>query len=328
MVELASRSRAEPVASPSEDRALALCRTPFQAAMLREVLKAERVRRYDVVYLTHHDSEEDRWYHARLAAGAQRSQYLHVPRQRWSVMNQVVAARRVAPDIAAARHALVLLASFDSLVFRGLVARRPDAALVSFDDGAANIDVRLQRLLRPPGLRPWLYDLAFGVPSARRVALRSARHYTAYPGFENIMPRAMLRPVAPFDLGAPAPREGGRVRFFIGQPFREYADEGFLSRLVTYARRLDFDWYVRHPREAAPLLPDVPALRKEGRLAEDAIVATCAGRRPVICGGFSTVLLNIGPEVADKTMILRARHPRDAYLAELGARAGCEVVLL
>ena len=57
--------------------ALVLCRTPFQACLIPEVLRAEKVDDYELLYLTHQDSEEDVSYFKMLAVGASRAAAEH-----------------------------------------------------------------------------------------------------------------------------------------------------------------------------------------------------------------------------------------------------------
>lgn len=306
---------------------LVLCRTPFQAVIVREVLKNGSNPYYDLVYLTQDDSEEDSHYFNELSFGANLTQYIYLKRQRYDILNYIMVYQMVREEIKCQDYKTVMIASVNNLAFRKLAAKNGQAKIISFDDGAAHIVKNSMYLNDKQNLRARLYEAFFLVPSLRMIRGRINLHYSAYPGFDHVMPQKIVRFINPFKTYQANNNELGPA-FFIGQPFEEYLDAMDTQRIEKFIREHNIDFYVRHPRESQPLVTDIPVLPKAGRIAEEAIFAASKGRRPLIYGGFSTVLINIRPAYADKVMLLRSNVPEDAYYAELGIKAGCQIVYL
>ena len=313
----------------TELTALLLIRTPLQAWIAERVLKAEGVTRYDLVYFTQNDSTEDKFYYQLLAAGAVRSQYCHVPLKRYDILGHIdffiqsrTWRRKPSPD-------LVMLASYDSPVINALASVHKFSRLVTFDDGTANIFTDGLYHLDIVSRRMKLYRCFFRATSPDIFKDRISRHYTIYPGFINIVENARLRYIngwqhyadrADFSVDAKV--------YFIGQPYEEVLNPAQIGRLEEYLRTKVIHSYVRHPRERSPINIDLPFLDKQGRVAEDAILAD-AGDRPIhIIGWFSSVMLNLAAIASKRTMILLNDHPASKMQANLALQSGCEIVFI
>ena len=305
-----------------------ICRTPFQAVMLKKIVELENANIYDLVYLTQDDAEEDRHYYNELAINARQSQYLYVKKQRFDILNHCFMYWRIKRQMKRQSYDLVLISSFDNLACQKLALNNKKAKIVSFDDGTGHINTNSIYLVGRAGYRAKLYEWAFGVSSMGDFLPQISHHYSAYPKFKHVMPREIVRYIDPFSFPKLTHQKDQKLCFFIGQPYHEYLSKEDLAAYQRFIQKQNIDFYVKHPRESTPLIMDLPFLPKNGKIAEEAIFSTCQGKRPVIYGGFSSVLMNINPSQADKIMLLRNNVPEDAYYAELGQQAGCQIIYL
>jgi len=145
--------------------------------------------------------------------------------------------------------------------------------------------------------------------------------------FDNIVDGARLRGIEWRNPGLSAV-SGPPLTFFIGDPFSEIFDEDQIARITRYARQMNIDFYVQHPRETRPLPLGAKILDKNGRIAEHAIIAASGGRPFHLVGGFSSVLFNLSDIATRKTMVVPA-DARDAVDQErLARRADIHVELI
>lgn len=307
--------------------ALVLCRTPYQAYLLQDVLDREGVTSYELLYYTHQDSAEDRHYFPRLADRAHHAEYVHVPPPRFDLFGYVrfyARARRFLRDLG---HDMVVLASIDNYVFSAIARKQAGAAVVSFDDGMSNI--LSGGLYRQAGYggRGRVYRILFGAHTFDDIKRRIARHYTIYPQFENIVPKDRVRPLSPRHRAHRGEAGDGPV-FFIGQPFRDVMDTERVDTLTRFLRERHIDHYVRHPRETTMLDLEVPELDKGGLIAEEAIYRTSRDTRPTIIGWHSNVMFNIDASQATKLLLVFENAENRAELTRLGEATGCEIVLV
>lgn len=309
-------------------KTLVLCRTPFQAVILRQVLKCEGIARYDLVYFTQNNAEEDLCYFKELSAHAEQAQYLFLEKQKFDILNHLQAYLKVAKEIKKTIYAKVIISSFDNLAFRKLAVKNKHAQIISFDDGTGHINKYSDYLLKKNKIKSLVYDQLFRVPPRNKFVACVKRHYSVYRDFENIMPRGIIEYLDLFAISIAQKTCASSKKYFIGQPSEEFQDPKYVLNLKKHIENINFDFYVRHPRETLPLSIKFPVLEKQGRIAEEAILKSCGHGRPIIVGGFSTVLINISPILADKVMILRRNVGLDEYYAELGKKAGCEIIYI
>jgi beta-galactosamide-alpha-2,3-sialyltransferase len=306
--------------------ALVLCRSPFQAYLAARVLEREHVDRFDLLYHTHHDSEEDRNYFAKLSRRAEWAEYAHVPIRRFDITLHLLfraRARRFLRDLG---HDVVMLGSIDNLVFSAIAKKQSKARLVTFDDGMSN--VFKDGVYRKPRFkgRGEFYRALFGAYNLREARDKIERHYTIYPQFENIVPTDRLVPIENRTWNAEQRSEG--PVFFIGQPFEMVLDHEQIERLTAYLRTQAIDLYVRHPYESDVLNIGAPELDKGGLIAEEAVLMASAGKKPTIIGWQSNVMFNIAPEQANKVLVVLTDATNRAEVTRLGRATGCEVVVI
>jgi N-acetyllactosaminide alpha-2,3-sialyltransferase len=306
-----------------------LLRTPFQAWLAQLVLEQEQVQRYDVLYLTQNNSAEDRRYFEVLAHAAQRSDYCYVPALRPDILNHLVWRLQVHHWFRDRRHDLVLLASIDSFVINA-IAMRQSSTLVTFDDGMANLQRSSSYRRELLGSRGRWYRRLFGAQDLISTQRRIKRHYTIYPGFENIVPATRVCALRGWGAQEPKHTTAGLpvTTFFIGQPLGEALTPAQITALTRYLCSQSIDWYVRHPRESAPLPLGRPLLEKNGLIAEDAILSHSMGRSVHLLSWFSSVSINLARVVERSTVVLFRHDSRFAEQQEIAQRAGCSVVVL
>jgi beta-galactosamide-alpha-2,3-sialyltransferase len=303
-----------------------LCRTPLQARICLRLAQIDGLERPDILYFTQDDTSGDRHYRHLLEEIAGRLEYLHVPRQRFDLLNHAIAITRAGRRFRG--HARIYLASIDAPLFRWIIRRNGDAEIMTFDDGTANITAS-SNLRRPVEAgRMKLYIRLAGLPSVADVRQRSVLHSTLYPSMENIVPRARLRPVEIFaDQVRPAGGDARtRLTFFVGQPFHEYLPPDAVRALGRKVRQLGVDRYVLHPRERTPLVDGIPELEKHGELAEIAILRAAGAARPLVVGAFSTVLFNLSDSAAERVYLHVPGVPRSSEWLALARGVGCQVV--
>jgi N-acetyllactosaminide alpha-2,3-sialyltransferase len=312
-----------------EKSALLLIRTPLQAWIAKRVLKAESVRSYDLVYFTHNDSYEDLHYFKELANEANRTQYCYAPVKRYDIFNHLDFYSQTASWRQQRKFHIVCLASIDSPVINALAAFHATSECVTFDDGLANIMLSGAYYRDAVSLRLRLYKRFFGATDLSSIKSRIIRHYTIYPGFQNIVEKSHLRYLDGFCHEQNQPSSLSVFKtYFIGQPFEEALCPDQIVSLKVYLRGLDIDYYVRHPREQSILNIGVPVLDKHGLIAEDAILRHAQGHPIHLVGWFSTALFNMAAIAQRRTMLLIKSDPNSEHMATLARQAGCEIVFI
>jgi len=287
-------------------KSLLLCRTPFQALIMQSVMRKESISSYDLLYFTQDNSEEDIVSYKELQVEACNSIYVYVKKKPYDIINHVSAYISAFNLLKKDVYDLIFLSSFDNLVFRKFIAKNKKAKILTCDDGLGNIIQNSIFTRKVEGSRSELYEKIFGIPSKKDVMRSVIGHYTVYRDFENIFPAEVLRYVDVFDWnGRKDEIYNEKVSFFIGQPFHEYVDEAYVKKVLLCIKSMKMDWYVKHAREIAIIDEDIPILKKNGEIAEKAIINACNGKRPVIYGGFSAVMFNVPASIADKVMLLR-----------------------
>lgn len=305
--------------------ALLLCRTPFQARVLLEIVRPGTV--YDVVYVTSHGSAEDVNYFDLISQGARQAAYLGMAAGRRTFPHNLGIIRRVPAWAWQSRYETILLASVDSPAFRRVALKHPEAAIATFDDGAESL-LPDPFLLR--GGQPWrdeLYGRLLGGGTVRTLRKHIGRHFTVFDTLQNVLPQEQVVAISLHSSSPPSgEREGTKKTFFIGQPFAEIYSEAQIRRLREFAAKQSPDYYVGHPREREPLLADVPMLDKKGLIAEDAILQAAPGGRATIIAAFSTVLFTLPASGIEKIYLNVTDAVAAPEWARLAAIARCRCV--
>lgn len=310
--------------------ALLLIRTPFQAWIVEQVLAAEAVHSYHVVYFTQNNSEEDQNYYGRLSENAVSKQFFYVPKCRYDIQSHFKFYHLAKEWRVDKGCDLILMASIDSLVLNSIASKQAESSLITFDDGLSNI---FEEGIYHSPRKSWrisLYRKFFGSTDLLTVRARIKRHYTMYSGFRNIVPPDRLRSLQGWSRvnSSTLERSLSYNTYFIGQPFHEVLSASQLITITRYLEKKNIDWYVPHPREHNLLNIGVPSLDKHGRIAEEAII-NHSGITPIhVIGWFSATLLNLKSVAQCSTMLLLGTDPRTPRMLEIGENSGCEVVIL
>ncbi|MGO4551572.1 glycosyltransferase family 52 [Lysobacter sp. 2RAF19] len=306
---------------------LVLVSTPFQALVAASVLKAEGADAYDLVYSARTDVPAHRHYFAKLASGARHAAYAADVDAPTAVLRHALRRLRLRRFFAS-EYDTLFLANVDSLLYRDLVGRHRRARIVTFDDGAANVftSSQLHRTASPAERRA---GKLLGIPTIDAVRDRIAVHHSVYPGFDNIVEAARIAPIALFDAAGRAPAQQGVATFFLGQPYEEAQTAGTLDargveKLRAWLAANPVDYYLAHPREAAPLSSSIRVERSPD-VAEEQIFVLAGDARPRLFGWFTSVLLNVPAAQADKVYLSVGDGPSEAERIRLMQRAGCSI---
>ena len=320
------------LAETQQQRHLFLCRTPFQAAICLQIIASEKLRNFDLMYLTADDSDTDRHYFGllkKIAGTENHCEYIYIKPQRFDFLNHLKAFRAIKASCKK-KYDGVFFASLNSSAFKMIIKRIQPEMLVTFDDGAANITQTKMFFEEHLHYKMYFYNKLLGVPQLSEIKRQISHHYTIYPGFDNIVPNTRIRPIKLFSQAANSANSGSEKQkvFFIGQPFREYLNEDQINRLTQWLHTQNVDYYVRHPREQEPLLNNVEFLDKQGLLAEDAIFKHSKDARPLIISSFSTVLFNISRFEADKIYVSVGDDDEEANRKRLIKKTHSEIMEL
>lgn len=307
-------------------KSLILCRTPLQAYLCQYLVTNGVITSFDLYYVSHQDHEADRFYYRELARHSLKSGYLVQKPLRPVILSNLIITRKIDQFTAGEKYSTIYLASIDSFPF-GHVLKNHAGAIVTFDDGAANVitpgayDTHLS-------LRDRFYRQIFGIPPPESIVKQSSGHFSIYKGLPNIVEKSRIRFIDIFgSYGTGIDAKNG-VSFFLGQPFSEYLSGRQIKELQYYLEGANIDFYVKHPREGKLISDRFPVLETDGRLGEIAIMEAARSARPVIYGCFSSVLLNLSSAVAEKYYLSIPGSPLESRHCELVRGAGCNVIQL
>ena len=305
---------------------LLLCRTPLQSVIIKQILHEEQISSYDLVYLTQDNSEEDKHYYNELSWKAEYAQYIFVDRQKYDIFNHFKIYNALSRIIKKNKYNTIIISSIDNLSFRKILIKNKNAFLISFDDGTGHINLSYQQ---KKNIKTLAYEFAFRVKSQDTIKKRIFKHYSIYRKFDNIMPNNILKYIDLFSDNNNFPIIQKKIiTIFIGQPFYEYCNISFIENLRQYVSENNFDYYVKHPRESDVLVNSIPLLPKNGKIAEEVLYSICKDSRILIVGCFSSVLININTNNAQKIMIIDKHDPFSEYYSQLGIDSNCEVIRL
>jgi hypothetical protein len=307
---------------------LVLVATPLQVLIVESVLRAEGVRDYDLVYSARSHLASHRHYFDKLAPGARHAAYVadtHVPS---APLRHLVRRVRLHAPYFSDRYSGIYVSSIDSMLFRSLVGRHPEARVVTFDDGAANVFTG-SKLHAAPTASERRAATVLRHPTIDQVRARIDVHYSIYDAHDNIVEPARVRHVPLWSQAAGRTATNGATSFFLGQPYAEAVQAGTLGpheidRLRTWLRANPMDYYLLHPRETTPLAPQDNA-RRSPDVAEEQVFALAGATRPRLFGWFTSVLLNVPATQADKVYLSVGEGPAEAERIRLMQRAGCEI---
>ena len=139
----------------------------------------------------------------------------------------------------------IFYASFDNPLILDIVARSKHKQLMSFDDGYADI--------YPKGM----YALPLNSKQVGKYGLtrddlinNTEKHYTLYDSDFHVVTKAKLVYLEDFfKIDIEPVKNGKTAKVLLGQNFSEEDDSISLNFITTYAKALNVDYYVPHPKE-------------------------------------------------------------------------------
>ena len=139
----------------------------------------------------------------------------------------------------------IFYASFDNQLILDIVARSKYKQLMSFDDGYADI--------YPKGMyaQP-LNDMQVGKYGLTRDDLinNTEKHYTLYDSDFHVVAKEKLVHLENFfKLDIDPVNNGKTAKVLLGQNFSEEDESISVNFITTYAKALNVDYYVPHPKE-------------------------------------------------------------------------------
>nr|WP_317200232.1 glycosyltransferase family 52 [uncultured Psychrobacter sp.] len=308
-------------------KTLLIIRTPFQAWLALKVLEKEKTTNFDLLYFTQNDSKEDKYYYSQLALKARNVDYILVKPKKFDILSHVFFRIKVNKWYRDRTYDVVIFASINALVPNSLVAKQRRAKLITFDDGAANIVSKGIFYNELNSLRHRIYQLALGTVPLSVIKRRICYHYTMYRSYENIVESERLRYIDYFIESIDNKLSDSKT-YFIGAPFKEVMTQKQIDRLENYVKELNVDFYVTHPRERKELNIGAKVLKKNGRIAEEAIIVDAKDHPIILVGWFSSVMLNIGPLCKSKIVLLPKDSSQTPELFKLSKKAGCTPILI
>lgn len=307
--------------------ALVIIRTPFQAWLVEKVLETEKINTFDILYFTQNDSAEDKYYYNKLSAKSIKSEYFFVCSQRFSIFSDVLFKIKSKSWYREKNYDILFCASIDALFISSLVRAFPSSKLITFDDGTGNINTNSCYYLQSNSKRLIVYRFLMKSLSLEKLKTRISKHYSLYKGYENIVNQDRLIYLDGWVEKASRDRSKSKV-YFLGSPFEEDLNQEQIYRLEEYAKSIKIDAYIAHPRERNILDVGAEILNKNGRIAEEAIIADAKDASIVLVGTFSTVMLNIGTLCKSRIVLLPQECLRTPELFELSKKAGCTPILI
>ncbi len=306
-------------------KALVVIRTPFQAWLAQKVLEKEEVENFDIVYFTQNNAEEDQYYYSQLSHQSNKSDYIFVRSQRFDIFSHFIFRLKAHKWYKQGNYDLVMYASINALVPNSLISKHKHAKLITFDDGAANVFINGIFNSEAEAFRNKFYRIIMRSKSLEVVKDRISRHYTTYPSKDNIVESKRLYYLDGWGYKSIS----SQVKtYFIGAPFEEIMNTEQIIRLENHVKQLKIDCYVAHPRERTTLNIGVKLLEKNGRIAEDAIIADAKGKNIRLVGWLSTVMLNLESVCEDSVVLLPKESNQVQELTKLSRDFGCRVILI
>lgn len=309
---------------------LIICCTPLQTLVARAMIRAERVSRFKLIYYTWIDNDKHRHYYGQLAALAEKSAFVRFDARFPVHFSRFV---RALADVRASEDDTIAFAAINNVYVQYTINRFKYQTVLTFDDGTANIS--RQSVYFSARKRSALHELGGLILRANKnqdwIRRRSARHYTIYPGLENIVAPERLVSVSLFDCTArhaKAVKPRRKLRIFLGQPLEDANDSAFSAWYHALLEALQIDAYLPHPRESG-----THAIRHAVQtqlIAEDYILQKLDEYDSIdIYAISSTALLNVGTARTRRFIVTYPNAPRQlAALYPLFESRGCILTTL
>lgn len=308
--------------SEAKPPCLVLLASPLQSYLVSEVLLAEGCASFDLVYFSTHDSPEDRTYFNRLADQAIKAHFLHVKPKLFFILDLLGFLLKTKQLRLERAYEFALFANLKTESIAKLAEARAKK-FITFDDGVGNINTEGGFHRDDLPRRRKIYRRLLRVPDLEKVKSKIVRHYTPHMQFANVVEPTRLRPLEGLRRGRGQPDGQLKKTYFIGQP----AYIGLpidLEATRKFLRAYSIDYYVKHPRESAPLELGLPLLEKAGMIAEEAITMDADGRGIHLIGWPSSTMFNMD-WVDRRTVLVPIGTNGFGALAKLASESGCQV---
>lgn len=310
---------------------LLIVRTPFQAWLCLKLIDQLKIENYDLIYISHNDSEEDRFYFNRLSSFSSSSDYVYVRPARFDVVTHFLLRVRIWRWFHRRSYRNIYVASIDSLIINALVCRIFSATLNTFDDGVANLVKDDSLYIGLSKGRVVLYRVIFGAQSVSKIRKRIRWHYSIYAGYENIVPSERVKHFEAWirkpDTGLDCPEKRNLKRYFIGAPFKEVMSSEEIKKMIEFMAEVNLDGYIKHPREDVPLPINCVIIEKRGRLAEEIIFEQSNECVVELYGFFSSTMINLKDYAEKRVVFLSGKHKLTG-IGELARESGCQEIYL
>lgn len=308
--------------TPSDDRALFLVRTAFQASLCSKIAQQEGLEAYDVIFISRSNDQKDRRYHEALAAEAERSLFFRHAVGSGSLGGYVKALLRFPFWLLLRRYRTIYLAAFNIWYFRVLCRWVRAQRICTYDDGSGNYGGGAS-LLGLSDARDRRIGRLLGGDDVSTLLERSEQHFAINPRMENIVEGSRLVGIQLAPETDHAVSEG-TVSIFLGQNLHEYLDVGQVEALQEFVRTLD-GIYLPHPREDLSSYAAASGLEiaETPLIAEDYVAEILnSGKSVKLYGARSTVFLTVNDRRVEKVYLDSGDDPT---WAELFQQAGCRV---
>ena len=139
----------------------------------------------------------------------------------------------------------IFYASFDNLLILDIVARSKYKHLMSFDDGYADIYPKGMYALPLNSIQIGKYGL-----TRDDLINNTEKHYTLYDSDFHVVAKEKLVYLEDFFKLDVEPIKNGKIaKVLLGQNFSEKDESISVNFITTYAKALNIDYYVPHPKE-------------------------------------------------------------------------------
>ena len=139
----------------------------------------------------------------------------------------------------------IFYASFDNPLILDIVARSKYKHLMSFDDGYADIYPKGMYALPLNSIQVGKYGL-----TRDDLIKNTEKHYTLYDSDFHVVAKEKLVYLEDFfKLDVEPVKNGKTAKVLLGQNFSEEDESISVNFITTYAKALNVDYYVPHPKE-------------------------------------------------------------------------------
>lgn len=308
------------------DRFLLIVRTPLQAKVAQFALEAEGDPVYDLLFFTRQKSLKNLHSFESLGKGAQRKFLVFVPSGfRWFLSELLFyALGRAILGMWRESYATVVFGSLDSPPLAAL-ATHFRSRLVTVDDGSANIFPRSSYFQEQTGMRLATLQRLTRSPNLQKIVEMVDKHYTIFPGYENVIETKKLVPVPNWPAVRNADTNTSPTVVFISTAEHQFMSSSELGIFQKYIAALNIDYKISHPMDEKLSFNQIPELPHAELLAEEALGNVSPNFSIHLVGAVSTVMITASKLAARRTVIL---FERDRHLGPLFEAVGCEIVSL